>query len=409
MSKKQLAFFWAVLLFVVFGSIVALKIAQGYRADIQNRTITHTGLLVATSIPDGAQLWADGKFRTATNTTLNLNPGTYEVEIKKEGFFPWKKQILIEKGLVKKTDTYLFSSSPDLKAITFLGVINPTISPDGQKIVFGVRTAEDTAKNGLWSLDLTDNTFGLISREPYQIVKNTILKDYTTGKIEWSPDSKEILLKFVKITPKTKTKPETENIVEAYVLAVGRLNLPTEIKDITKNIIAQKSLWDDEKATRNKTQLSKLPESLLKIVSTNADNIIFSPDETKFMYAATASATIPDKIIPSSLPARSNQPETRNIEPGKIYVFDLKEDRNFYITDLDPNKKIAWLGTSKHLMLVEKGKVRVGEYDNTNWNDVYTGPFEDLYAFPYPSANKIIVLTSIGKDTPPNLYAVILR
>lgn len=409
MSKKQLAFFWAVLLFVVFGSIVALKIAQGYRADIQNRTITHTGLLVATSIPDGAQLWTDGKFRTATNTTLNLNPGAYEVEIKKEGFFLWKKQILIEKGLVKKTDSYLFSSSPDLKAITFLGAINPTISPDGQKIVFGVNKADDSTKNGLWALDLTDNTFGLISREPYQIAKNTILRDYTAGKIEWSPDSKEILLKFVKITPKTKTKPETKTVIEAYVLAVGKLNLPIEITDITKNLNAKKALWDEERNTRNQIKLSKLPDPLLKIIANDAGDIIFSPDETKFMYTATASANIPDKIIPSSLPARSNQPETRNIEAGKIYIFDLKEDRNFFITDLDLNKKIAWLGTSKHLMLVEKGKVRIGEYDNTNWNDVYTGPFEDLYAFPYPSANKIIVLTSIGKDTPPNLYAIILR
>jgi hypothetical protein len=49
------------------------------------------------------------------------------------------------------------------------------------------------------------------------------------------------------------------------------------------------------------------------------------------------------------------------------------------------------------------------DYDATNQVDVYTGPFVNTFAYPYPTADKLIILTSIGKDTPSNLYAVTIH
>ena len=88
---------WRILLFLLAlfsifaASIIVIKIGQGYKIDLSTKSLHPTGLLVATSIPDGAQVFIDGKLKTATNTTLNLLPGEYEVEIKKDGFFLGKK------------------------------------------------------------------------------------------------------------------------------------------------------------------------------------------------------------------------------------------------------------------------------------------------------------------------------
>jgi len=211
--------------------------------------------------------------------------------------------------------------------------------------------------------------------------------------------------------------------------------------DVTASLTAIGRRWQEDETLKKRAKFSKLPKELLEIMEENTKEIVFSPDETKLLYTATASASIPENIIPP-LPAANPQPESRKLEPGKIYVYDLKEDKNFFITDEDklpkltptetPTQKetekessvlptsyfvlrtsgpsaLSWFPTSRHLFYVQKNKVTILEYDNTNWVDVYTGPFENSFAFPFPTGNKILILTSLGSDTPPNLYAVSLR
>ena len=81
--------FWRAVIFiltviVIFGgTILAIFYARGFRVDLGNKSIGSTGLLVATSVPDGAQVWVNGILRTATNATVALTPGEINVEIKK--------------------------------------------------------------------------------------------------------------------------------------------------------------------------------------------------------------------------------------------------------------------------------------------------------------------------------------
>ncbi len=151
---------------------------------------------------------------------------------------------------------------------------------------------------------------------------------------------------------------------------------------------------------------------MLKIATASAEAVSFSLDETKILYTATVSAQIPEKLI-SPVPAANSQPESRDLEPGKIYVYDIKEDKNFYIIDAPTTQNsqptLSWFPTSRHLFLVEEDKIVIMEYDGTNRAEVYTGPFEKSFAFPFPSGNKLLILTSLGRDTPPNLYAINLR
>ena len=397
LTGKRLLILSFVFIGVAALAFLVVKLAQGYRPDLSNRTLRPTGLLVATSEPEGAQLWVDGKLRSATDTTLNLAPNEYDVEIKKDGYFTWKKKLTIKKELVAETDAYLFSTVPDLKSLTFTGAERPLLSPDGQKVVYAVTTAS-ASKRGLWILDLADRPLGL-ARQPRQIIASAPGgRDFSQADYEWSPDSKQVLVSLQK----------TKTATESFLLDTDKLNSSTSLIDITTTVKLLKTRWETEAETQFQAQFSKLPEKLTTVISETVKNLRFSPDETKILYEATASATLPDEIIPP-LPATSTQTQTRKLEPGKTYVYDLKEDCNFQINLPENNKLVSWFPTSKHIFLVQNDRISLVEYDNTNKIDIYTGPFENSFSFPFPAGNRLLVLASIGQDTPPNLYAITLR
>jgi dipeptidyl aminopeptidase/acylaminoacyl peptidase len=345
-----------------------------------------------------------------------LTPGEYQIEIKKDGFTPWSKKLLIEKELVAKTDAYLFPTYPDLKALTSTGASNPVISPDGKKVVFAVDSENEN--DGLWILDLGEKPLGL-AHEPRQIIQSAPKgRDFAKAECQWSPDSKQILITLIKTPATAKTKAVEEN----FLLNAAVLNPNTQLVDITAQKESLLKNWQEEAEILQKDKLSSLPEELTSLLGNAIADITFSPDETKILYTATASASLPKEIIPP-LPGASSQPQRRELEPDKTYIYDLKEDRNFAIElpedvqiignwELETSNsspKVSWFPTSKHLFLVQNDKISIIEYDNTNHLDLYSGPFENSFASTFPSGSRLLILTSLSKDTPPNLYALTLR
>ena len=417
MIYKRIIIFLSVLFGVAVVAFFLSKIASGYRLDLTNRSLRPTGLLVINSLPNQATILLNGKqVKNKTNTTLSLTPNEYQLEIKKDGFTSWSKKLLIEKELMVKTDAYLFPTYPDLKALTFTGAANPVMSPDGKKVVFAVDS--DNENDGLWILDLGERPLGL-SRDPRQIIQSAPKgRDFAKAESQWSPDSKQILITLVKTPATAKIKAVEEN----FLLNVAVLNPNTQLIDITDQKESLLKEWQQEVEILQKDKLSQLPEELTSLLENAVTNITFSPDETKILYTATASASITKEIIPP-LPGASTQPEQRDLEPGKIYIYDFKEDRNFaldlpeetkiignwQIKEKNDYPKITWFPTSKHLFLIQKDKISIMEYDNTNHLDLYSGPFEDSFAFTFPSGNRLLILTSLSKDTPPNLYSITLR
>ena len=92
MAFKRVVFFLLVLILIPLISYFGIRFARGERFNLETKKLTSTGLLVTTSVPDGASVYLDGKLKTATDDTINLVPGQYQVEIKKDGFHPWKNR-----------------------------------------------------------------------------------------------------------------------------------------------------------------------------------------------------------------------------------------------------------------------------------------------------------------------------
>jgi len=417
-SPPRLLIVISIFILLTFGTFFAIKFAKGYRPSFKSKTLQGTGLLSANSFPTGASVFINQKLTTATDDTLNLPPGEYQVKIAKDGYIPWEKTLQLQAELVTQTNTRLFPAVPDLKPLTFSGALNPIPSPDGQKIVFAVNNATTDVKNGLYILDLLDRPFSLKS-DPRQIVRNSSQFDFIQAQLTWSPNSSEIL---ATINP---DKPNQANIL----LNINSFNDADDYKDVTAQLPIIITEWNELLDKKYQERLLQLPDFFQQIATQSASMFFWSPDEEKLMYTATASAQIPENLI-TPLPASSTQPEQRALEPNNLYIYDIKEDKNFLITaipSITPTDSplsnlshryspitlhhIQWYPDSSHVIIIESDKLIISEYDATNQHIVYAGPFTESFVFPWPNGSRLITLISFNdnSDMPPNLYSINLK
>jgi hypothetical protein len=380
MTKLRVFIFLLTILIVGILGFSLILYANGYRLN-KSRELVANGLLVANSDPSGAQIIIDGKLNSATNSTITLPLGSYNVKIKKEGYLEWQKQIDISQGIVTEIDASLFPQAVSLNPITFAGSINPTISPDYSKIVYSDST-------GIWVVETINLPIGFNSGP----TKITDFMPDSNTTWQWSPDSKQILI---------STK------ASHYLLNISSTTPSSQLTDVTSSLNKILVSWETLKSNQLDSLLSKLPQELQLTFKSKTKDISFSPDQTKILYTATASGTIQSGLI-KALPGSSNQKQTRSIEKNHYYVFDIKEDRNFEITDVAGT--IYWFASSRNLIIPQKDKIVICDYDNTNKQTVYAGSYVYPNAFPTPNTNRIFVLTNLGAaKAAPNLYSLNLR
>lgn len=428
-QKRNLITFSSLILVGALTVVVGFFV-RGYRVDINNKTFRPTGILSATSSPEGAQVWINGKLKTATNQTITLSPDQYQIEIKKPGFTTWKKTITIEKEVVAETNALLFPIVPDLRALTFTGASRPKISPDGAKLIYFVTDEEvnslpseenlsdepdqepaatttgqpqekKDSKIGLWLINLAEKPLSR-SFQPKKLVNLPTNFDFDTITTLWSPDSRKILMTVA------KTK-QTNNYFIIDINQTYDFTTPPligETKTAAQQILAD---WQKQEELSFQQILTKLPEKLQEILTSEGESLVFSPDETRVLYRVKTKVNLPEKFLTKEIIGASTQQETRNLEPGSWYVYDRKEDKNFLISD-NQEIKISWFPTSRHLLLVEEGvSIEIVEYDGHNQVTIYSGPFEKTHVFPFPSGKQLLILTSLNNNRPPDLYSISLE
>jgi hypothetical protein len=107
------------------------------------------------------------------------------------------------------------------------------------------------------------------------------------------------------------------------------------------------------------------------------------------------------------------------METGHTYVYDIKEDRNFLITDQPvtinnvdslQTGAIRWISTSKHLLFAQSGQITIMDYDGTNRQVVYSGSYVAPSAFPFSNTTKLLILTNLGAPSAiANLYTLTVK
>ncbi len=430
-----ISLFTVTIILTVSAAVIAY--GRGYRLNLNKPTeLNATGIVTATSDPVAAQVLVDGTLKTATNNSFNLAPGWYTVTIRKEGSIPWEKKLRVRGEVVTRADAYLFPTSPSLSPITTSGILAPAVSPDGTTIAYlvPVEAARDGVKKpGLYTLELADRSLGGRNRDPKLVAERSVSSAQSPQlplSLFWSPDATKIV--FLEGTSST-----------VYDLT----RTPSPMTPLTPmTLTSLLSDWQQEQTTRNRQKLAAFKQPFIDVATSSAKILAFSPDETKLLYEATASSVIPPVLLPPMIGTNPTE-ESRTITPGNLYVYDSREDRNYFllakkeipstkseirnnvqnsnIQNLkqfqisnfkfqisgSPTGEPVWFPTSRHLLLVGSGKIDVMEYDRTNWATLYSGPFDESFVTPWPSGGRLVILTNLnpGASTLPNLYTVNLR
>ncbi len=432
-------------IFLIGGTWLAIQYAQGKIRIGTDGIVQGTGLLSATSDPKSAQIYINDRLVGATDETIYLQPDTYEVKIEREGYHGWKKTLKIEPEFVSAANARLFPIATTLSPLTFTGTARLTPSPDGQKLAYYVASQSAQIKNGWYVLDLSGGLPFYSTKTPRQILVENPAFQTENAHLIWSPDSTEIMF----ITSRKDV--------------VVPLNATSSIESLPDNSLLRGqtlALWEEEMYLRERQYMAEFPEEVIAIATRSAKNVYFSPDKKMLLYTATASAVLPDNLVPP-LPAASNQQQSRELSPNTVYVYDRHEDRNFALgedtqpdapskfllaTDLDhPTAKtlvsspsafrklqaattsaqlaamfnryhsplytntFQWFPDSRHLMDARDGAISIKEYDNTNEIVLYSGPFSNEFFYPWPDGSKIMVTASFNVNSPSNLYAIDLR
>ncbi|MFQ5452131.1 MAG: PEGA domain-containing protein [Candidatus Paceibacterota bacterium] len=404
-------------LIVVFITVLLsiIAFARGYRLNLSKKTLDSTGILVASSYPDGAKILIDGDLHGATNSNIALPPGTYSLKIEKDGFSAWKKELTIKGELVIKADALLFPQNPSLSPITALGVVQAFTSPDHDSvIVLTQNTSEE--KDGVYLLETSRGPLSITNPLRLLVQKTAFLQefDFDDVDITFSPTDKEILLDIY--------DPATERIIASYLIDTDKTeSTPFTVTQSRNNIT---DAWDTQRAENLAKQLETFDKPLPKLAQDSFDIIGISANSEKILYVAKQDAAIP-LIIDPPLIATNQTPQVRDIKQGNLYVYDAEEDKNYEIKDLEKPlnselsrqkgeqtifNSIFWYPDSMHVVIKEDKQISVVDYDGTNRRAVYSGPFEQNFVT-VSSDGKLVVLANLNPQSNdlPDAYAVGIR
>lgn len=342
---------------------VAIFLAKGYTFSPKEKRIVGTGIMTVSSEPDAASVFIDGHLTTATNTTIaSLPTKTYDVKIVKEGFIPWEKRIDIKEGLVTAVKVVLFPAIPTIYPLTFSGVSDAVLSPDGGKLAYVVPASVNAInkKAGIWVWTESRNqpiSF-VRSSEPHQIAQN-ITVDFSKATIQWSADSKQILATVGN---------------NNYLLDADKLN--SDPRDITPVLSATLQSWEEDTKKKDEFRILAIKDTGLRQIASSSAIVRFSPDETKFMI------------------------------PPKVY--DLEDKKEY---QLPLAKSHIWLPDSRHIILIDQGSIAIADFDGTNKAVIYAGSFKDEFVFPWLDSSRLVIISSfpIPTASEPNLYGINLK
>lgn len=399
-SKRFIATLVSILLIGIIAGI-AIYLSKGYTFSPKDKKISETGIITTTSVPDGASVYVDGHLATATNATLSqLSPRTYNIKLVKEGFIPWEKSVEVKKGLVSEVKATLFPALPTIYPLTYNGVMNPVLSPDGQKLAFAVPIATDQhtrQKGGIWVWTMTAQPLSFNrGAEPHQVVISTAALDFSKSSFKWSPDSKQLLV--------TMQEGEVTGYAAArnFLMSADSQTSISDLKDITPLVDNTLKGWEEDQKVIDEAKLALIPNLKIQQIASSSATLKWSPDESKIITGGVKAQAIVPILIKKAV-----TPTPEELLKG-FKVYDLMTNKEY---DLPEAKAFYWLPDSRHVILVLADKISICEYDGSNISDIFAGKFEDSSVFPWLDSSRLVVLTSFNTPTAtiPNLFGVNLK
>lgn len=377
MNRGLLVFLATTILIVAISTLVIL-LAQGYRYNSKTKTIQNIGILSIAAEPKGASIKINGKLVGATDqSSFNLDPGDYDLEISKDGFSTWTKRVKVVREKVTAVEATIYPVVPNLSSpLTFTGIRNSQLSPDLRKILY---TVKNGVKGGLWVLDMSEGFFQ--SKEPQQIASDRVDIKFSDAKGEWSNDANSVLVSI-------KQGSGRNEAAKNYLLDINTRN--ETLNEVGSDRVTElRETWKKDRETKQKNLINNLPVKGRELAS-GVQNPVFSPDETKFIALKGEEMVLYDSK-PLFNPENPDQKETA--------------------VTMAPAKKHFWLPNGHNLIVIEDKTISVIDRDGSNKTVIYSGVFESETVFPNPSGNKLVFAATFNPAVrkEPDLYTLDLK
>ena len=149
---RTFLFFAFVALFIAITPPIVLY-AQGYRIDFQQKSIVKTGAIFVQARPYPVELTVDGIKKKRTSFLFrnifipNLLPRTYTLDIRKDGYNSWHKELPVQAGLVTETShVTLYPLTPKANKVSSL-VLGFFPAPDGESAIVTISDPKNSTEN----------------------------------------------------------------------------------------------------------------------------------------------------------------------------------------------------------------------------------------------------------------------
>lgn len=210
------------LVLIAFATIIYFY-ANGYRFDFSKQQITQTGVVDVESSVSGSDVYINEKLIGKTPKSTSLNVGSYNITVKRAGYYDWNKAINITEGKSVILDVWSVKQSPDFTTIwTSQGEVEKTWENDNKDHIIFL-TKDNDSSFSLWEYSINPPIWDF-SDNPSKILQ---LSDDNFSFI-LSPNG---LSAFVTISTE---KGNTQYVIDTQKLNILSSITPVNI-DQTKN------------------------------------------------------------------------------------------------------------------------------------------------------------------------------
>ncbi|MEK7067904.1 MAG: hypothetical protein AAB956_02810 [Patescibacteria group bacterium] len=190
---RRLLYIFLIILFLILAPVISFY-AAGYEFDFSSKQVRHTGILILTSEPKGANInlgdkrkynwlydwfYQDTELKTPQKLR-NLLPDEYEVTLTKDSYFDYQRRITINPGQTFLLDKIILFRRTQPEAVSEQSVSGGYLSRQGQYLAV-------LTKESLVILELTSGQKREIPLAAEKIGNALV-------KILWAPSDKKVLI-----------------------------------------------------------------------------------------------------------------------------------------------------------------------------------------------------------------------
>ena len=193
------------------GTLILVFQANGYDLDPKTGSVIQNSLIFVDAHPVSATAYVDGQEKGQTDTRLILPAGPHSLELRREGFRSWRKELDLEGSIIERyaypflfpqnlvtNDVQVYDGEPGFASV----------SPDRRWLIIQQPTS-------LTNFDLLDLNNEANTRIPLTVGADLFTatgSKHTLEMVEWSTDNRHVLIKhtFDSGTERTRTTETTQ-------------------------------------------------------------------------------------------------------------------------------------------------------------------------------------------------------